>query len=109
MEGRTLRAGTRKAYAGLDEGTAIIEDEDEPPKKRGRPPGSAKKEQQPKKRGRPATAQPRGTGIQPPACGELRLAQWREQLEALPDDTVLHAAAARTAPTHIPTGGRSTR
>ena len=102
-----LPQGTRKEYSGLDEGKelAILLDEEPPKKKRGRPPGikspkpeGAIKEPPPKKRiGRPpkAALPIRVRPLEAPSIGEEQLAQWRQQLDALPDD----ADAAPTPPT----------
>ena len=107
---RTLRKRHNLSYAGLDEGSTIIinddDDDDVAParekKKRGRPPGSGSKAAhespasvQPKKRGRPLTrvALPLRP-LEPPACGEVQLAQWREQLASLPDDSMLSSTQA---------------
>ena len=37
--------------------------------------------------------------LQVPACGEVRLREWRQQLEALPDDATLQPGSLAAGPT----------
>jgi hypothetical protein len=97
--GRTLRAGTRKEYAGLDEGPAVQAlEEDTAGKKRGRSSANGKKQDTPKKRGRPAREDriPRVpmnpmVPLELPPDAEEALKSWREKVEALPDDSEVRA------------------